>query len=64
MSKHVNRPEAKASAAGGHVNDDVLAGTVDEVIEVQLNRAELGVVAGPSEVILVKGAGDHERYAG
>ena len=62
-SKRVNRPEAKASAPGGHVDHDVLAGAVDQVVQVELDRAELGVVAGHPEVALVERAGHHQRYA-
>lgn len=56
----MNRPEAKASAPSGHVDDDVLAGPVDEMVEVQLDGAELGVVAGHPEVALVEHAGHHQ----
>ena len=49
--------------AGGHVDDDVLAGPVDQVVEVELDRAELGVVAGHAEIVLVERAGDHQAYA-
>ena len=37
--------------AGGHVHHDVLARPVDEVVEQQLDRADLGVVAGHAEVL-------------
>ena len=38
--------------ARGHVDHDVLARAVEEVVEQQLDRADLGVVAGHAEVVL------------
>jgi len=47
----------------GHVHDDVLPGPVDEVVEVQLDRSGLAVIAGHPEVILVELPRGHERHA-
>ncbi|MGX1478762.1 UNVERIFIED_CONTAM: hypothetical protein RKD50_007570 [Streptomyces canus] len=47
--------------AGRHVDDDVLTGTVDQVVEVQLHPAQLGVVAGDAQVALLELARHHQR---
>jgi hypothetical protein len=56
----VNRPEAKEVRPGGHVHDDVLVRPVDEVVEEQFDRADLGVVAGDPQVLGGEGAGHRE----
>jgi hypothetical protein len=47
----------KRVGARGHVDHDVLAGPVDQVVEVELHRAGLRVVAGYPDVGLVELAG-------
>lgn len=66
QERHVEAGEqagGEGVGAGGHVDDDVLTGAVDEVVQVQLDRTELGVVAGHVQVAPTEGAGHHERYA-
>src|SRR5690606_11444640 len=46
--------------AGGHVDHDVLVGAVDQVVQAQLHRSGLGVVAGDPQVGVGEGAGDHQ----
>ena len=42
---------------------DILAGSVDHVVEVQLHRPGLGVVAGHAQVIVIERAGGEEPGA-
>ncbi len=46
--------------ARGHVDDDILARAVDEMVQAQLHRARLGVVAGHSQIGFGERAGDHQ----
>jgi hypothetical protein len=56
--------QAGGEAVGpcGHVDDHVLAGTVDQVVEQQLDRAGLGVVAGHAEVVGAEGSGGEQPH--
>jgi len=51
------QPRRERVRARGHVDDDVLARAVHEVVEQQLHRAGLGMEAGPAEV----GLGERAR---
>lgn len=43
-----------------HVDHDVLVGAVHQVVQAQLHRSGLGVVAGDPQVGVREGAGDHQ----
>ncbi len=58
------QPGGERVGAGGHVDDDVLAGGVEQVVEEQLDRSELGVEAGHAEVVLGERAGGQHLHAG
>lgn len=47
----------------GAIHYDVLAGRVDQVIQVQLDGAGLGVIAGNADVVIGERAGRHQAGA-
>lgn len=55
-------PEAKESEPHGHVDHDVLVRAVDQVVEAELDRPDLGVVAGDAQVRLGERPGGHQPY--
>jgi hypothetical protein len=59
------QPGRERVSPGSAVHHHILAGTVNEVVEVQLDRAGLGVVAGHAEVVLTERTGGQQsRPAG
>ena len=56
------QPRREGVGSRGHVDHDVLAGAVDEVVEPQLHRAGLRVVAGDADVGLVELTGDEVAH--
>src|SRR6266566_1492546 len=60
LGEHVRRERV---GAGGHVHHHVLARLVDEMVEQQLDRAHLGVVAGRAQVGLLERSRRHEANA-
>ncbi len=63
QERHVEAGEHAGGERVGarrHVDHDVLVRAVDEVVEAQLHRSDLGVVAGDAEVRLGERAGRHQ----
>lgn len=55
----MNIPEAKGRTRC-HVDDDIVVGAVDEMVEAELDRADLGVVAGHAQIRLGERPGGHQ----
>ena len=55
-------PGRERVAARRHVDDDILVPPVHQVVQVELHRADLGVVAGDAEIGLVERAGGHQAH--
>ena len=65
QERHVEAGEhagGEGVRARGHVDDHVLVAAVDEMVQAQLHRSDLGVVAGDTEVGLGEGARDHQTH--
>jgi hypothetical protein len=63
QQRHVEageQPEGEGVSAGGHVHHHVLLDVVDEMVEQQFYRPDLGVVPGHPEIVLGERAGDRQ----